>query len=69
MVKTKGERARALTALGFVFFIDNAEDVALPMLFPAIRTSLGLNYSASMELDTLFSRPSKVRRRLHLLHP
>lgn len=44
--KTRGERARILTALGFGFFIDSAEDQALPMLFPAVRTTLGLDYAA-----------------------
>lgn len=44
--KNRGYRARILTALGFGFFIDSAEDVALPMLFPAIRNTLGLNYAA-----------------------
>ncbi len=42
----KGYRARILTALGFGFFIDSAEDVALPILFPAIRSTLGLSYTA-----------------------
>jgi len=41
----KGYRARILTALGFGFFIDSAEDVALPMLWPAVRTALGLSYA------------------------
>jgi len=45
MTNTKGLRARSLIALGFGFFIDSAEDLALPMLFPAIRNSLGLLYS------------------------
>src|SRR3990170_6269772 len=44
--KKKGEKRRILTALGFGFFIDSAEDQALPMLFPAIRTALGLDYAA-----------------------
>ena len=51
--KTKGLRARILTALGFGFFIDSAEDVALPMLFPAVRNSLGLNYSALSVIDNV----------------
>ncbi|MFZ5807776.1 MAG: MFS transporter [Chloroflexota bacterium] len=45
MNNSKGLRARSLIALGFGFFIDSAEDLALPMLFPAIRNSLGLLYS------------------------
>lgn len=48
-----GEKARILTALGFGFFIDSAEDVALPMLFPAIRLSLGLSYSALAVIDNV----------------
>ena len=44
--KPKSQKGRILTALGFGFFIDSAEDQALPMLFPAIRNALGLNYSA-----------------------
>jgi len=51
--KTKGLRARILTALGFGFFIDSAEDVALPMLFPAVRNSLGLSYSALSVIDNV----------------
>ncbi len=43
--KTRGYRARILTALGFGFFVDSAEDLALPMLAPAIQTSLNLTYS------------------------
>jgi MFS family permease len=42
---SKGYRARILTALGFGFFIDSAEDVALPMLWPAVRAALGLSYA------------------------
>lgn len=45
-IKSRSYRARILTALGFGFFIDSAEDVALPLLFPAIRSTLGLDYSA-----------------------
>lgn len=45
MTVQRGTRARSLIALGFGFFIDSAEDLALPMLFPAIRNSLGLLYS------------------------
>ena len=44
--KTLGEKARILIPLGFGFFGDSAEDLALPMLFPAIRDSLSLNYGA-----------------------
>jgi len=43
--KPKSSKSRILTALGFGFFIDSAEDQALPMLFPAIRAALGLNYA------------------------
>jgi MFS family permease len=50
---TKGYRARLLTALGFGFFIDSAEDVALPMLFPAVRTALGLSYSQLGYIDSI----------------
>jgi len=39
--RDKGRRARILTALGFGFFIDSAEDVALPVLIPAVRNSVG----------------------------
>jgi MFS family permease len=49
----KSQRGRILTALGFGFFIDSAEDQALPMLFPAIRTSLGLNYSALSIINSI----------------
>ena len=42
---TRGPKARLLTALGFGYFIDSAEDVALPMLWPAIRTTLSLSYA------------------------
>ena len=51
--QSKGYRARLLTALGFGFFIDSAEDVALPMLFPAVRTALGLNYTALSIIDNI----------------
>jgi MFS family permease len=51
--KTKGERARILTALGFGFFIDSAEDQALPMLFPAVRNSLGLSYAALSVINSV----------------
>ncbi len=53
MKRTKGEKARILGALGFGFFIDSAEDVALPMLFPAVRTALGLNYMALSVIDNI----------------
>jgi MFS family permease len=49
----RGQRGRILTALGFGFFIDSAEDQALPMLFPAIRASLGLNYSALSVINSI----------------
>jgi MFS family permease len=51
--RTKGERTRILTALGFGFFIDSAEDVALPMLFPAVRNSLGLSYAALSVINSI----------------
>jgi len=51
--RTRGEKARVLGALGFGFFIDSAEDVALPMLFPAVRTALGLNYMALSVIDNI----------------
>lgn len=51
--RTKGERTRILTALGFGFFIDSAEDVALPMLFPAVRNSLGLNYATLSVINSI----------------
>ena len=50
---SRGARARILSALGFGFFIDSAEDVALPMLFPAIRASLGLSYTALSVIDNI----------------
>lgn len=49
----KGYRARILTALGFGFFIDSAEDVALPMLWPAVRTALGLSYAQLGYIDSI----------------
>ncbi len=49
----KGARARLLTALGFGFFIDSAEDVALPMLWPAVRTALGLSYAQLGYIDSI----------------
>ncbi len=51
--ESKSRKARILTALGFGFFIDSAEDQALPMLFPAIRASLGLNYSALSVINSI----------------
>lgn len=51
--KTRGERARILTALGFGFFIDSAEDQALPILWPAVRNSLGLNYAALSTINSI----------------
>jgi MFS family permease len=51
--KPKSQRGRILTALGFGFFIDSAEDQALPMLFPAIRASLGLNYTALSVINSI----------------
>jgi MFS family permease len=50
---SKGTRARLLTALGFGFFIDSAEDVALPMLWPAVRTALGLTYAQLGYIDSI----------------
>ncbi len=52
-IRSKNQRGRILTALGFGFFIDSAEDQALPMLFPAIRESLGLNYSALSVINSI----------------
>jgi MFS family permease len=49
----KSQKGRILTALGFGFFIDSAEDQALPMLFPAIRDSLGLNYAALSMINSI----------------
>jgi MFS family permease len=51
--KSKSQKGRILTALGFGFFIDSAEDQALPMLFPAIRDSLGLNYAALSMINSI----------------
>jgi MFS family permease len=51
--KPKNQKGRILTALGFGFFIDSAEDQALPMLFPAIRDSLGLNYAALSMINSI----------------
>ncbi len=51
--RPKGKRARLLTALGFGFFIDSAEDVALPMLWPAVRTALGLSYAQLSYIDSI----------------
>ena len=46
-------KAKVLGALGFGFLVDSAEDVALPMLFPAIRTTLGLGYSALSVISSI----------------
>jgi len=43
--KKKSLKARILTALGFGFFVDSAEDLAFPMLAPAIQSSLSLSYA------------------------
>lgn len=51
--QSKGSRARILTALGFGFFIDSAEDVALPMLWPAVRNTLNLAYSQLAYIDAI----------------
>ena len=54
MQKTsRGWRRRVLVALGFGFFIDSAEDVALPMLWPAVRTALGLSYAQLSYIDSI----------------
>ena len=50
---TRGPKARLLTALGFGYFIDSAEDVALPMLWPAIRTTLSLSYAQLSYIDSI----------------
>jgi MFS family permease len=50
---TRKDKARILGPLGFGFFIDSAEDLALPMLFPAIRSSLGLTYTALSVIDNI----------------
>jgi MFS family permease len=49
----KRMKIRSMISLGFGFFIDSAEDLALPMLFPAIRTSLGLVYSQLGLIDNI----------------
>lgn len=49
----KRTRFRILAALGFGFFIDSAEDVALPMLWPAVRTTLGLSYAQLGYIDSI----------------
>jgi len=46
-------KLRTMVSLGFGFFIDSAEDLALPMLFPAIRNSLGLVYSQLGLIDNI----------------
>ena len=51
--KGKNTKLRTMISLGFGFFIDSAEDLALPMLFPAIRTSLGLAYSQLGLIDNI----------------
>lgn len=51
--KPRGRLARLLIALGFGFFIDSAEDVALPMLWPAVRTALGLTYAQLSYIDSI----------------
>jgi len=50
---SRSRRASLLTALGFGFFIDSAEDVALPMLWPAVRTALGLTYAQLSYIDSI----------------
>jgi MFS family permease len=50
---SRSGRARILAALGFGYFIDSAEDVALPMLWPAVRTALGLSYSQLSYIDSI----------------
>lgn len=52
-VNKKRLRTRILTALGFGFFIDSAEDVALPMLWPAVRAALGLSYAQLGYIDSI----------------
>jgi len=49
----RSRRVKLLTALGFGYFIDSAEDVALPMLWPAVRTALGLTYSQLSYIDSI----------------
>lgn len=51
--RPRNRRGRVLTALGFGFFIDSAEDVALPMLWPAVRTTLGLSYAQLGTIDSI----------------
>ena len=51
--RPKPAKAKVLAALGFGFLVDSAEDVALPMLFPAIRTTLGLGYSALSVISSI----------------
>lgn len=46
-------RAKVLVALGFGFFIDSAEDQALPMLFPALRSALNLGYKDLSFIDSV----------------
>jgi MFS family permease len=46
-------KTKSMISLGFGFFIDSAEDLALPMLFPAIRNSLGLVYSQLGLIDNI----------------
>ena len=46
-------KSKSMISLGFGFFIDSAEDLALPMLFPAIRSSLGLVYSQLGLIDNI----------------
>jgi MFS family permease len=50
---SRGWRNRILIALGFGFFIDSAEDVALPMLWPAVRNALGLSYAQLGYIDSI----------------
>ena len=49
----KSIRTKTMVALGFGFLIDSAEDLALPMLFPAIRNTLGLVYSQLAVIDNI----------------
>jgi MFS family permease len=50
---SRNRRGRLLTALGFGFFIDSAEDVALPMMWPAVRATLGLSYAQLGYIDSI----------------
>ncbi len=50
---SRGRGARLLAALGFGFFIDSAEDVALPMLWPAVRNALSLSYAQLGYIDSI----------------